>query len=71
MEPLVVSVPQFRLVKPHQLRLTELDRAELLARLMRAQTDLLILANDPRLGVDDRDRLRLAASAAGEVRVMS
>lgn len=52
------------------VRLDQLGRAEILARLMRAQTDLLILANDARLPAGDREKARLAAEIAGEVRVM-
>lgn len=68
----VSTVPSRRLTmvpRSQQLRLSEIDRAELLARLMRAQTDLLILAGDNRVPKEDRDKLRLAADVAGEVRL--
>lgn len=53
--------------RPKQLRMKELDRGILLARLMRAQTDLYILSHDVSIGAEERDKLRLAAEVAGEV----
>ena len=50
-----------------QQRLSEIDRTMLLARLMRVQTDLLILAGDHQIPAAERDKLRLAATVAGEV----
>lgn len=61
------SAPYLRVVARGQLRLSEIDRTMLLARLMRVQTDLLILAGDTSIPADERDKLRLAATITGEV----
>ena len=52
-----------------QLRLTEIDYALLLARLMRIQTDLLVMAHDDQVPADARDKLRLAVEIVGEVQL--
>ena len=61
------SAPYLRVVARGQLRLSEIDRTMILARLMRVQTDLLILAGDMSVPAEERDKLRLAATVVGEV----
>ena len=47
---------------------SELARAERVARLLRVQTDLIILARDPRTSVEDRGILSEANVMIGRVR---
>lgn len=62
-------ISPFKIVsrRPAQIRLSEVDRALLVARLLRVTTDLLVLAGDVAVPKDERDKLRLAATVVGEV----